>query len=97
MIEGDALDIEGDTGTILIRLEYRVLKQRRVGVQVFEIPVSIDTRHVLEVIDAKHLGRLRLKGHILAGDVSMDQHHLTGPNSQGIEARKESPSPAAAV
>jgi hypothetical protein len=60
MLEGNAPDIEGDTGTTLIRLEYRVLKQCLVGVQVLEIKVSIDTRNVLEVIDAKHLGRLRI-------------------------------------
>jgi hypothetical protein len=60
MLEGDAPDIEGDTGTTLIRLEYRVLKQCRVGAQAIEITVSIDTRNVLEVIDAKHLGRLRI-------------------------------------
>jgi hypothetical protein len=60
MLEGDAPDIEGDTGTTLIRLEYRVLKQCRVGVQVIEITVSIDPRNVIEVIDAKHLGRLRI-------------------------------------
>jgi hypothetical protein len=60
MLEGDAPDIEGDTSTTLIRLEYRVLKQCRVGAQAIEITVSIDTRNVLEVIDAKHLGRLRI-------------------------------------
>jgi hypothetical protein len=86
MLEGDALDIGGDTGTTLICLEYLVLKQRRVGVQVPEIPVPIDTRNVLEVLDAKYLGRLRIKGHILAGEVSMVQHHLIGPNIQSLGA-----------
>jgi hypothetical protein len=52
MLEGDAPDIEGDTSTTLIRLEYRVLKQCRVGAQAIEITVPIDTRNVLEVIDA---------------------------------------------
>jgi hypothetical protein len=60
MLAGDAPDIEGDTGTTLIRLEYRVLKQCLVGAQAIEITVSIDTRNVLEVIDATHLGRLRI-------------------------------------
>jgi hypothetical protein len=80
MLEGDALDMEGDTGTILMLLEYHVLKQRRVGGQVLESPVPIDTRNVPEVIDAKYLGRLRSRVTFWLARSPWTSTHLTGPN-----------------
>jgi hypothetical protein len=58
-------------------------------VQVLEIPVPIDTRDSIEVIDAKHFGRLRLKGHVVAAEVPVHQYHLVVPNLQGIKTRKD--------
>jgi len=72
MVEDDALGVRGNAGVTMICLEYCSPKRRCVGVQVLEIPVPIDTRNSIEVIDAKHLGRLRLKGHIVAAEILVD-------------------------